>query len=181
MWFNGAADGRGLVPGSWWGVEDDGRTSRQMAHSSTGRIASSLRGKGKKGGGATRGWKLKWQQTLRRLKPKHFKASQWLFDPMYNSCQLSETSCTPTMQSEFRFKGHNMIWLSIFTFLLAHIAQASWDRHIWICKDQQVFGFIPSQLRFKFKFLLQNKQLDFILVASCSHQPAFSLTINNKR
>lgn len=51
--------GGGLVPGSWWGVEDDGRTSRQMAHSSTGRIASSLRGKGKKGGGATRGWKLK--------------------------------------------------------------------------------------------------------------------------
>lgn len=45
---------RGLVPGSWWGVEDDGRTSRQMAHSSTGRIASSLRVKGKKGGGDER-------------------------------------------------------------------------------------------------------------------------------
>ncbi len=40
----------GCVPDSWWVVEDDGRTRRQMAHSSTARSSSSLGLKDKKEG-----------------------------------------------------------------------------------------------------------------------------------
>ncbi len=48
----------GCVPESWWEVEDDGRASRQMAHSSTGRSTSSLWVKDKEGGGRTKCLKL---------------------------------------------------------------------------------------------------------------------------
>ena len=60
-----------------------------------------------------------------------------------------------------RFYGHDLITFSSATFLSALTALPSFDERIWICKDQQIIGFIPWQLSFTFSNSYFKRQVYF--------------------